>query len=1267
MDDSSKTNNTTGSDETLNENAATSSESFGRLHTEWEEGDVILDLYEVQGKSEGGMGIVYFVWHRGWQTKLAMKSPKPELVTDENAYKRFVREAETWVDLGLHPYIASCYYVRDIDGLPRIFAEYIDGGDLKTWIKGGKVKHWRTILDLAIQFCDGMSYAHSKGLIHRDIKPANCLMTGGGDLKLKITDFGLVKTGAEQLVDINCPEELLKVSGDTITMSASGMGTPQYMAPEQWHRAKEVGPQADIYSFGVMLYEMCCGRRPFECEEEPVKFLYLKHRLSEPPDPKKIRDDIPTALTVLILNCLAKQPGERYASFSVVRKKLAILYQKVTGETFAKEVPEESEIRADALNNKGVSFYDLGRMEDGRSAFKEALKYDPQHLQATKNLGIIDWNEGKITDLDFLMDMYAIGVSQDYGFEYQKALADIHISRGALSEAAEVLKEGLRLSAENVQLKGLLLKTQKSMKEDSGWSRILRKLVGHGSAVFSVAITPDGRFGLSGSADQTLRLWDLKKGECLRTFEGHSDNVNTVTISVDGRFGLSGSTDKTLRLWKLNTGECLRIYMGHHRNVYSVSMSQDRRFGLSGSSDETLRLWDLETGECLKVLKGHSAPVTSVTISPDSKYGLSGGDYDKTLRLWDLATGECLRIFKNHEGSIGSVSISYNGKFGLSGSSDNTIRLWDLFTGECLRTFNGHSGTVTAVVFDSKSRFVLSSSWDKTVRIWDLSTGQCLRSFEGFTGYEVLSIAVRSDRRYGIVGLAEASLGVLNTDLQYISPPMDLAIVKTIEILKKDEDRVIRLIKDTRKTLYEGNIREAIYALVQARKIPGFERDRRLIELWNEASEYTTRVGLRTAWINRTLEGHERSVESLSFNLDGKTFVSGGGDNFLKHWDLDTGKCIQIFKGHERAVYSIAISPDGKFVLSGSGDSTVRLWDLKSGECIQTMKGHKNCVNSVAFSPDGNFGLSVSEDKTLRIWELFTGNCHSTIEAADHNVCSLAISPDGRFMLTGSWHDIAGIRPNGKFGFSGKKGPTLRLWDFESKKCIFNLKEHEWPVFSVAITPDGRFGLSGSADQTLRLWDLKKGECLRTFEGHSDNVNTVTISVDGRFGLSGSTDKTLRLWDLSTEECLRVLEGHKDSIRSVAFSLDARYAISGSADGEFIIWELDWELSPEREPKTWKEEYGLAEPISTKYAQDHKESLLSTSVPSQIPLKPKRSLSRFEINFYKGLASFVIFLFVRFLWHVGYLKEDLYTALWVLLIPIMVSFFYKAIRGNGNK
>ncbi len=1104
---------------------------------EWKEGEVIEGLYRVWGKNtSGAMGVIYFVEHLGWKTNLAVKVPRIR-EGDERALKAFLREAETWVNLGLHPHIATCYYVREMSGLPRIFVEYVSGGSLRDALAEQRLRDLKDVLDIAIQFCRGMDYAHRKGLVHRDIKPGNCLLERDGTLK--VSDFGLTKAlgsvGEEAAARI-----LTSQFAGSVSLFGGVAGTPEYMAPEQFEG--QAGFAADIYAFGVVLYEMVAGARPFVVSDDVlpkarVYFYQDLHQTQQPTDPRQWNPDCPEELSRLILRCLEKEPQARPQRFAEIEQALLGMYQARFGE-YPRPAVAESTLVASDLNNRAISMLDLGREAEAEGFLREALAQDPAHPEAVYNLALLEWRRGEIDDLTAVTRMENVFKSRPGDWLCAYLLASLHLERGDNEAALAALEAGKDAPPEVEELR--------ASARNSPGSRCLRTLEGHKSRVESVCFSPDGRLALSGSGDKTLRLWDVQTGRCLRTLEGHKEWVTSVCFSPDGRLALSGSDDATLRLWDLQTGECLRTLEGHEESVRSVCFSPDGRLALSGSKDKTLRFWDLQTGKCLRTLEGHKEHVESVCFSPDGRLVLSGSR-DKTLRLWDLQTGECLRTLEGHMGPVLSVCFSPDGRFALSGSWDATLRLWDLQTGRCLRTLERHELPVESVCFSPDGRRALSGSEDKTIRLWDLQTGRCLRTLEGHED-SVYSVCFSPDGRFALSGSWDKTLRLWNLERGRKAFFRLAEPVSTGQFLL-DQSRFQTLIQDARAALGVSPVR-SLRAAREARSLPGFERSREALALWFALYCRLPRRSLQSAWLDRVLEGHKNSVESACFSPDGRLALSGSTDETIRLWDLQTGKCLRTLEGHEGFVNSVCFSPDGRLALSGSWDKTLRLWNLQTGRCLRTLEGHKWSVTSVCFSPDGRLALSGSEDHSLRLWDLQTGKCLRTLEGHMGPVLSVCFSPDGRLALSGS-------------------GDKTVLWDVHSKR-LRTMEGHKRPVESVCFSPDGRRALSGSEDKTIRLWDVQTGECLRTLEGHKSRVESVCFSPDGRFALSGSWDDTLRLWDVQTGECLRTLEGHDGTVYSVCFSPDGRFALSGSLDKTLRLWVFDWELE-EKEPADWDE------------------------------------------------------------------------------------------------
>jgi serine/threonine protein kinase len=239
----------------------------------WRVGEVIEDLDEVgQVIESGGMGVVHRVHHRGWNMDLAVKTPRPELVSSPQQITDFGAEAEAWVGLGMHSHIVACVYVRRLDGLPRVCAEWIDGGSLHDAIESGRLYEGShedvlaRIPDVAIQFAWGLDYAHSQGLIHQDVKPANVMLSA--DWTATVSDFGLAKARA--------------ATGETTPASAPGVSvlaafggglTPAYCSPEQasaFHTAKSgerpapLSRATDVWSWAISVWEMFTGEAPVD-------------------------------------------------------------------------------------------------------------------------------------------------------------------------------------------------------------------------------------------------------------------------------------------------------------------------------------------------------------------------------------------------------------------------------------------------------------------------------------------------------------------------------------------------------------------------------------------------------------------------------------------------------------------------------------------------------------------------------------------------------------------------------------------------------------------------------------------------------------------------------------------------------------------------------------------------------------------------------------------------------------------------------------------
>ncbi|KAM6949132.1 uncharacterized protein FYW47_015519 [Aplochiton taeniatus] len=253
----------------------------------------------------------------------------------------------------------------------------------------------------------------------------------------------------------------------------------------------------------------------------------------------------------------------------------------------------------------------------------------------------------------------------------------------------------------------------------SGDARTPKVLTGHDDHVIT-CLQFSGDIIVSGSDDNTLKVWSALTGQCLRTLSGHSGGVwcSQMTDSVV----ISGSTDRTLRIWEVLTGECVHTLYGHTSTVRCLSLHGDRV--VSGSRDATLRVWDVQSGACLHVLSGHVAAVRCVQY--DGQRVVSGG-YDHLVKVWDPQTETCLHTLQGHTNRV--YSLQFDGVTVVSGSLDTSIRVWDVASGGCVHTLTGHQSLTSGM--ELRDNLLVSGNADSTVKVWDIRTGQCLHTLQG--------------------------------------------------------------------------------------------------------------------------------------------------------------------------------------------------------------------------------------------------------------------------------------------------------------------------------------------------------------------------------------------------------------------------------------------------------------------------------------------------------------------------------------------------------
>jgi len=580
--------------------------------------------------------------------------------------------------------------------------------------------------------------------------------------------------------------------------------------------------------------------------------------------------------------------------------------------------------------------------------------------------------------------------------------------------------------------------------------KVLHTLKGHKRQVTSVAFSPDGKWLLSSSSDQTLLLWDVARGEVVQQLNGHSYPVSSVVFSPDGRFALSGGESDPRRhlpgeliLWDLTTGEMAR-QLGTEvglpaEGVRSIAIHPDGSMVLVGvaatrGNEYPLLLWDLSSGEMIHPFEGLARSINDVAFSSDGHYALSAGA-DDLVRLWNLETREEIFRLEGHEGIASTVAFSPDGRRAVSAGLDQMIILWDLDSGEPLQRLRGHTDSILTVRFVGENR-VVSASLDGTLRLWDLEPAWQLSNWRG-TG--------RLHHQAGVRALAVSPTGR--------------------------------------------------YAL------SGSDPD---LILW----DYHTGEPIRR------LEGHENAVWAVAFSQEGRRALSGSSDGHLIYWNVETGAAVRHLEGHRYAVNDIDISADDRFALTASSDNTVILWDLQTGEVVHHLNGHADVVQSVMFFQNDEMAISSGWDASLILWDLATGEQVNRLTGMDGQVgghlvstdqpiiYDIALASDGRTLLSAgtdktllAWDIVndettrrflghnefpiyVDIGPDDRYALSSGVDGTLIWWNVISGAPLrrftvpdsfaeFGISQYAAPI---AISPEGQTALSGRPDGAITQW-----------------------------------------------------------------------------------------------------------------------------------------------------------------------------------------------------
>jgi eukaryotic-like serine/threonine-protein kinase len=989
---------------------------------------------------EGGMGQVWLAQQMAPVVRpVALKLIKAGMY-DATVVQRFQAERQSLAIMD-HPAIAKVFDAGATpQGQPYFVMEYVPGLPITEYCDQKKLSISER-LELFIQVCEGVQHAHQKAIIHRDLKPANILVVEvDGKPVPRIIDFGLAKATTSPM------------DQPMHTRFGQFIGTPGYMSPERVDpKIQDIDTRTDVYSLGVILYELLTGLQPFEIKKRHRPSLEEWLRQLREEEASRPSSKVSTYRDTLMETAEARgtEPKQLVSS---LRGDLDWITLKALERDRERRYGTPTELAAELrryLNHEPI----LAR--PASSAYQIG-KFIRRHRVAAVVAAVV-------TALAIAASGAGlIAVRKQHEAEYQTAQTLQAQSRLLTQAAAQRLKDSDVAGAQGIILQVLTNPALAQARAPAAISvfqevraadRQLAVLSGHGDQVHGVAYSRDGTRIVTASRDNTLRIWDARTGVQLAVISGERLRFRSAVYSPDGGHIATTSEDATVRIWDALSGDPVAVFSGRGTLPISATYSPDGTRLVVASLDKTARIWDARTGEELAVLRGHDNVVAYAEYSPDGTR-LVTASQDKTARIWDARNGALLAVLSGHGEMLLSASYSPDSTQIVTASADKTARTWNARTGAPLMVLSGHGDHVYDARYSPDGTRIATASDDRTGRIWDARTGALLAVLSGHVGF-VRSVEYSPDGSRVVTGSDDG----------------------TARVWQARDDTQLAVLKG-----HEDGVASANYSPDGAH-IATTALDKTM-RIWDASSGAQLQV----------LSNSGDYGFGATYSPDGSRIAIGDG-KVARIRDARTGASLAVLTGHGGNVQSTAYSPDGTQVATSSLDKTARVWDARTGASLAVLTGHGGRVMYAVFSPDGNHVATASFDKTARIWDARTGAQLAVLSGHAQYVTSIAYSPDGTHLLTAS------------------SDKSARIWDARTGALLLMLSGHTGGLESVGYSPDGSRIVTSGGDKTVRIWDAHTGVQLTVLSGHGDSVQSATYSPDGLQIVTASLDKTARIWD----------------------------------------------------------------------------------------------------------------------------------------------------------
>ena len=989
----------------------------------------------------GGMGFVVGTLDTDIRREVAMKLLHSGKDASRESVLRFLEEAQIQGQLE-HPSICPVHELG-LDGAGRVYftMKLIKGKSLGGMIRKAKEdsqfhrEHLSSTraLNLFLKICDGLAFAHSRGVIHRDMKPDNIMVGNFGEVY--IMDWGLARIAGRK--DDRRPGVALceRAEGreSLKTMDGSVIGTPAYMPPEQARgQVDELDERSDIYSLGALLYELLTLECPFFGKTTTDILRYVITKNPWYPSRRVAGHNISPELDVIVMKCLAKEKEKRYQTVGDLK------------------VDIEDYLAGKPISTMDYSLPAIFRKWVGRNPVRSALGLALIVVFLVSFVSIVKlWRDASGAEQRALASMKE---TQEHLVKSLIEQARFYEEKKEFNTAVSLYEEVRdKVVEEHLDVESFInLRIWKARRDSYPIKNMIPCL---GGRVTGLAVSPDGRLIAAGDREGSVHFYDHDTGEEQKALSGHLDEVTDVTFDPSGDLLASCSLDGSIRIREVKTGGDITVLSSHTGSVICLDFSPDGRLLASGGMDGFVRLWNVPAWSEQAVLKVGASSVRDLEFSPDGRWLVVGSEGEQAC-IWDVATRRMIKQLGVSNSPVHTATFNWNGDTVAVGYAHGNIALWDpsFREGDSIRVLDKHTEGVHALAFLDGENTLASASADHTVRIWSSSGPHS--SLTGHRG-PVLSMAVSPDESTLVSG---CRAGMIMT--------WDLTRERTIETLWQGDETVI----------------QAMACSPDGRLIAvaGDDKIIRIIEK-DTGAELVT------------LSGHKDELTYLAFHPDSGMIASAGLDKQVKLWDVKEGKEVAALAVSGYFVHALAFNSNGRLLATG-GDAGITIWDTVSKQQITVITDHECPVGALAFSPDGKFLASGDFGLKTLVWDTITWKMSAGFAATGHECTSLAFSPDGKILASAGNNgqillyspydrnivgDLDGHRgrvttlafsPDSRLMASGSYDQTVRFWNVKSCEEITALGLQDILV-TVHFTPDTRTLIAGT-DSEISLVDL---------------------------------------------------------------------------------------------------------------------------------------------------------------------------------------------------